>query len=334
MPPVYVSVHIVWCPIAISMVSAAAGLPVGSRNTVARRRMHLRFVEACVRIATPATKLCCPMASLFLSGTACTSVSPIAGIIGLRLLRRKPGVTVTVISCPKSLAAHIFGSCAEERLLTRQRGLAPTPHLHEGVKTAHNDLRFPAHHDALLLQSLQADGHPLPSRTHHVGKVGVRKRGSDEGSVGHLDSIGINQMEQQMREPIGNRPRAEHLHEGGIALALERKTLDQADSERRNLHHQGAQRLARQLNDTAVVGGNARPQMNAGPEDVRTTDEVSGIPIGQRDLASRWRVIKHANPAALDEVDALMRCALAEKRLPAIEHASPAMAQHQFALAR
>ena len=96
-------------------------------------------------------------------------------------MRRKPGVTVTVISCPKSLAAHIFGSCAEERLLTRQqRGLAPAPHLHEGVETAHNDLRFPAHHDALLFQSLQADGHPLPSRTNHVGKVavfGLLKRG-------------------------------------------------------------------------------------------------------------------------------------------------------------
>ena len=119
-----------------------------------------------------------------------------------------------------------------------------------------------------------------------MGKVGVRKRGSDEGSVGHLDSIGINQMEQQMDKPIGNRAGAEHLQEGGIALALERKTFNQADSKRRNLHHQVAQGLARQLNYTAVGGGNAGPQMNARPEDVRTTDEVSGIPIGQRDLAS------------------------------------------------
>src|SRR5215813_6750354 len=325
-----------WCPMAISMVSAAAGLAVGSNNAIARRGMHLSFIKAGIRIATTVAKLACLMASLFLAGTTCAvRRSPrFPGLLGLRLLGRKPGVAVRVISCPKSPAAHIFGNCAQERLFTRQRGLPAAPHLREGVETAHDDLRFPAHHDALLLQSLQADGHPLPSRTDHVGKVGVRKRGSDDGSVGHLDSIGINQMEQQMREPIGNRPRAEHLHEGGIALALERKTLDQADSERRNLHHQGAQRLARQLNDTAVVGGNAGPQMNAGPEDVRTTDEVSGIPIGQRDLASRWRVVKHANPAALDEVDALMRRALSEKRLPAIDHASSAMAQHQFALAR
>src|SRR5262249_3870571 len=113
------------------------------------------------------------------------------GLLGLRLLCGKPGVTVTVISCPKSLAAHIFGSCAKKRLFIRQRELPAAPHLHEGVDTAHNDLRFPALNDALLLQSLQADGHPLPSRTDHVGKIGVRKRDTDEGSIGHLDSIGV-----------------------------------------------------------------------------------------------------------------------------------------------
>ena len=63
------------------------------------------------------------------------------------------------------------------------------------------------------------------------------KRTGDEDSIGPPDSIGIDQMEQQMRQPLGNRAGAEHLHEGGIALALERKTFDQADSECRNLHH-------------------------------------------------------------------------------------------------
>src|SRR5208337_1544190 len=113
-----------------------------------------------------------------------------------------------------------------------------------------------------------------------------------------------------------------------------RQAFDQAYSKRRNLHHQAAQSFARKSNYAAVAGGNAGPQMNAGPEDIRSTDEVSGIPIGQCDLASRWRVVKYANPAALDEVNALMRRILAKKRLPAIKYASPAMAEHQFALAR
>src|SRR5262249_60511604 len=46
------------------MVSAEARLAVGSNNAIARRGMHWRFIEACVRIATAAAKLGCPMASL------------------------------------------------------------------------------------------------------------------------------------------------------------------------------------------------------------------------------------------------------------------------------
>src|SRR5262249_36868556 len=56
-----------WWPMAISMVSAAAGLAAGSNTAVARRRMHWRFIEAGVRIATAAAKLGCPMASLSFS---------------------------------------------------------------------------------------------------------------------------------------------------------------------------------------------------------------------------------------------------------------------------
>src|SRR5262249_61012469 len=70
------------------MVSAAAGLTVGSNNAIARRGMHWWFIEACVRIATAAAKLGCPMASLslFLSGT----------IYGFRRSPRFPGLLACV----------------------------------------------------------------------------------------------------------------------------------------------------------------------------------------------------------------------------------------------
>src|SRR5262249_59920903 len=72
------------------MVSAEAGLTVGSNNAIARRGMHRRFIEACVRIATAAAKLGCPMASLsfflFLSGTT----------YGFRRAPRFPGLLACV----------------------------------------------------------------------------------------------------------------------------------------------------------------------------------------------------------------------------------------------
>jgi hypothetical protein len=68
--------------------------------------------------------------------------------------------------------------------------------------------------------------------------------------------------------------------------------------------------------------------MDPAPENIRTADEVSGIPVSERELATRGRVIKYTNPAALDEVDALGRRTLAEHRLAAIDHALPAVAEH------
>src|SRR6266550_7902873 len=56
-----------WCPMAISMVSAAAGLAVGSNNAIARSGIHLRFIEACIRIAATVAKPACLMASLSFS---------------------------------------------------------------------------------------------------------------------------------------------------------------------------------------------------------------------------------------------------------------------------
>jgi hypothetical protein len=76
------------------MVSAAAGLAVGGNNAIARRGMHVSFIEACIRIATTVAELACLMASLSfsLARRARFDGLPVSGIIGLRLLRRKPGV--------------------------------------------------------------------------------------------------------------------------------------------------------------------------------------------------------------------------------------------------
>src|SRR5262249_54614161 len=64
---------------AISMVSAAPGLAVGSNNAIARRGMHLRSIEACIRIATTVAKLACLMASLSFSLARCARFGGLPG---------------------------------------------------------------------------------------------------------------------------------------------------------------------------------------------------------------------------------------------------------------
>src|SRR5262249_61242471 len=66
---------------AISMVSAAPGLAVGSNNAIARRGMHLRFIKAGIRIATTVAKLACLMAS---SSFSLARRAPFDGLPGFR----------------------------------------------------------------------------------------------------------------------------------------------------------------------------------------------------------------------------------------------------------
>ena len=74
--------------------------------------------------------------------------------------------------------------------------------------------------------------------------------------------------------------------------------------------------------------------MRARSEDFRPADEVAGIPVGEGDLASGRGHVEDTDTAGLDQIDAFVRSALAEKRLAAVEHAPAALAQHQFALTR
>ena len=46
-----------WCPMVISMVSAAAGTAAGTNSAVPKRRMHLRVIEGCVLVTTAVAKL-------------------------------------------------------------------------------------------------------------------------------------------------------------------------------------------------------------------------------------------------------------------------------------
>src|SRR5262249_22808410 len=81
-------------------------------------------------------------------------------------------------------------------------------------------------------------------------------------------------------------------------------------------------------------GGDARPLMHAGVEHLRSSDEIADMPVGQRDLAAEWGGVEYADAAAFDQPDAVMLGALAEQRLPAVEHLAPPLLQDGFPLAQ
>src|SRR5262249_44813124 len=119
-----------------------------------------------------------------------------------------------------------------------------------------------------------------------------------------------------------------------IAFALEAEAFDQADRQVGDLGDQRTQLLARQLDDAAIAGGDARPLMHAGVEHLRPADEIADMPVGKRDLAPKRGSVEYAETAALDQPDAVMLGALAEQGLPAIEHLAPSLLQDHFPLAQ
>ena len=72
--------------------------------------------------------------------------------------------------------------------------------------------------------------------------------------------------------------------------------------------------------------------MNAAAENLRSADEVSRVPVGQRDLALRGRGVEHADSAGFDQENAVMPGALIEQGLAAVEHLAAAAFDDGFTL--
>ena len=128
--------------------------------------------------------------------------------------------------------------------------------------------------------------------------------------------------------------RTEHLRQRRVALALEGQTLDQPDGEVRNLRDQCAQRLAGNMHDAAFAAATPDHRFVPRPEDIRPADEVAGVPVGERDLAARGGGVEHPDAPGLDQVDALVRRALREQRLAAIDHLALSVGEHLRLLPR
>src|SRR5262245_63010013 len=158
-------------------------------------------------------------------------------------------------------------------------------HLLQHVEPPYDNLGFADRDDMLVVQALEADGDPLPGRADHVGEVRMRESRADQHAVRSLHAVEIDEMQEEVSEPLGDRAGAKHLGQRRIALALEGEALDQADRQIWNLDHQLAQLPARQMNDAAIAAGNAGPLMHALTEHFRAANKVAGMPIGQRDLA-------------------------------------------------
>src|SRR5712671_3405571 len=78
----------------------------------------------------------------------------------------------------------------------------------------------------------------------------------------------------------------------------------------------------------AVDGSLSRPDMKSLLEYFRAADEIAGVPIRERDLAARRRRVENLYSSGLDQVDAVLRTALAEQPRAAVQHLALARTHH------
>ena len=129
-------------------------------------------------------------------------------------------------------------------------------------------------------------------------------------------------MNQQEGEAVGDRARAQHLGQRRVAAPLEGQAVDDTEGQGRDASHELLQGRARQMEHGGIARGHAGPAVASRAEHLGTTDEVAGVPVGQRDLAAGRRGVEDADAAGLDQPDAVVRRFLREQGRTTIEDAA------------
>ncbi len=142
-----------------------------------------------------------------------------------------------------------------------------------------------------------------------------------------------HQVHQHMHQAFRQGARAEHLRQRRIAARLERQGIEQLQRQIGNLARELAQSLARQTEHRRALRGDRRPHAGSA-EDMRTADEISGQPIGERDLAAGRRGVEASDQPALDHDDAVLKLALREQNVRPVELPHGADAAHALAIVR
>jgi hypothetical protein len=114
----------------------------------------------------------------------------------------------------------------------------------------------------------------------------MREGFADRDAFFFLHAIKLGKVAKQHGKPLRHRARAEHLHQGRKAFALEFEGLDDRDSEHRNSLHELEYVLTAKGQDIRFRCGHSRPLMNVCAENLRRADDIAGLPIGERDLTS------------------------------------------------
>src|SRR5262245_51395019 len=88
--------------------------------------------------------------------------------------------------------------------VSKKLSFAAAANFLQDVRLADDDLRLTVEDYTLVLQPLQADRHPLAGRADHVGNVCMGEGRADQNAFLLLDAIGIDEMEEKVREPLGD----------------------------------------------------------------------------------------------------------------------------------
>ena len=141
--------------------------------------------------------------------------------------------------------------------------------------------------DPLLLKFVEGDRDPLPGRADDARDLVMRDLAFDDETIAVAALVVLGENDQQVREPLDDGTRSEHLRQRRIAFAFGDQAFNQADGERRKRLDQFPDCTAGQMEKPAATRHVRGPDVLTSAENLRPTDEVASDPIGERDLAAR-----------------------------------------------
>src|SRR5262245_10254960 len=105
-----------------------------------------------------------------------------------------------------SVLAQLLSTCAASLgKSSLGRSVVLPAHVLQHVGPPDDDLRFGDRDYVLVVQALEADGDPLPGGSDHVGEIRMGEGGADQHAVGSLHAVEIDEMQEEVSEPLGDR---------------------------------------------------------------------------------------------------------------------------------
>ena len=161
-------------------------------------------------------------------------------------------------------------------------------------------------------------------------QIFVCEMSTDSDSVLLWNAVNFTKGEQELGEAFGNRTGTQHLYERGETFTFENQRLNHANGKTWNFFHQVPKIPSVQKDNLGLRDSHTGPHVHAAAKHFGATHKVARLPVSQGNLPAGGGRIKDPDQSGLDEINPLVKIALAKQNFLGLEPLLMGPAQDQF----